>query len=357
VYLPQADFDNVVIYMDQVVEIGQELDNQDFIALGMEHVATSLVYLTRFEQAEERAHQALQVTRQIGDRMHEANLLSEVLPLIAFHQGDLQQAETYLQQGLQIAARINYLEGQALASYFLGELARWKGEYETALHYANAALKAALPLEEYLPFLLAPVLGSLGMIYLEISPQFHDKTLELHQQALRLLENPMAIMTGAKTWADLGECAIMTGDLPLADTVIAAGLNTPNTYSLIERPRHLAASAKLAGAQGDWERAVTLAAEARNHAEEHLLRQHYPLTALVQGQVYAGAGQVEPALEAFDTAQREASAFGMRPILWQAHLAAAGALSDLGRQPEAEQHRAAAEKILYEIATCLRIRN
>jgi class 3 adenylate cyclase/tetratricopeptide (TPR) repeat protein len=346
----QADFDNVVVYMDQVVEIGQELDNPDFIALGMEHVATSLVYLTRFEQAEERAHQALQVTRQIGDRMHEANLLSEVLPLIAFHQGDLQQAETYLQQGLQIAARINYLEGQALASYFLGELARWKGEYETALHYANAALKAALPLEEYLPFLLAPVLGSLGMIYLEISPQFHDKTLELHQQALRLLENPMAAMTGAKTWADLGECAIMTGDLPLADTVIAAGLNTPNTYSLIERPRHLAASAKLAGAQGDWERAVTLAAEARTHAEEHLLRQHYPLTALVQGQVYAGAGQVEPALEAFDTAQREASAFGMRPILWQAHLAAAGALSDLGRQPEAEQHRAAAGKILYEIA-------
>jgi tetratricopeptide (TPR) repeat protein len=346
----QADFENVVYYMDQVVQVGEEQNNPHFVAMGMVHVATSLIYLTRFEQAEEHALKALQVTRQIGDRMHETHLLSEALPLIAFHHGDFEQAETYLQQGLQIANRINYLESQSLSAYFLAELARWRGDYENALSYASAALKTALPLEEYTPFVLPPILGSLGMIYLEISPQFHDKTLELHQHALRVLETPMGMLMGGLPWADLGLCAVMTGDLPLAETVIATGLNTPNTFALIERPRQVAAAAQLAGLKSDWAEAIRLADEARADAEGHALRQHFPLTALVQGEMRLGAAQYTEALAALETAQQEAGAFGMRPITWQAHAAAAQAHEALGRIREAEQARAAADRVIAEIA-------
>jgi class 3 adenylate cyclase/tetratricopeptide (TPR) repeat protein len=346
----QADFENVVIYMDEVINIGHELDNQEFVATGLEHVATSLVYLTRFDQAEERGQQALQAARKLGDRVHEANMLCEPLPLIAFHQGDFQQAEAYLQLGLEISNRIDYVEGKALSAYLLGELARWRGDYQAALQYSQQAMAAALPLEAYLPFLLAPVLGSVGMIYLEISPQFHDKTLEFHQHALRLLETPLGIMTAGLPWSDLALCAVMTGDLALADTVIAASLNTPNTYSLIERPRQLAAAAQLAGARGDWNRAVTLANEARSHAEDRLIRQHYPLTALVQGQAYAGAGQLEQAFQALDKARQEAQAFGMQPVAWQVYRLTAQVLEKLGQQQEADQARAAASRVINEIA-------
>jgi tetratricopeptide (TPR) repeat protein len=306
--------------------------------------------MTKFEQAEERGQKALATARQAGDRMHESDLLAEALPLIALHHGDLPGAEAHLQLARQIADRINYLEGQALSGYYLSEIARWRGEYESALRYGQRALEAASGLEEYAPYLLAPVLGSLGMVYLEISPQFHDKTLELHKHALRLLESPLGFMTGAISWADLCLCAVMTGDLELAQVTLDKALSVPNTYSMIERPRHLIGGARLAAAQGDWERALSLANDARAHAEERELRQHYPLTALTQGIVNAAAGHSEAALAALDQARGEAEASNMRPILWQAHAAAAGALSDLGRHQAAEQHRAAAEKILTEIA-------
>jgi class 3 adenylate cyclase/tetratricopeptide (TPR) repeat protein len=346
----RADFENVYRYMDRVVELGQEENNQEYIITGLGHITISLVFMTKFKQAEERGQQALSTARQGGDRMHEVDLLAEALPLIALHHGDLPGAEAHLQLALQIAARINYLEGQTLSAYYLGEIARWRGEYESALHFGQRALQAASGLEEYAPFLMAPVLGSLGMAYLEISPHFHDKALELHQHALRLLESPMGIITGAISWADLCLCAIMTGDLELAQVTLDKALTVPNTYSIIERPRHLVGAARLAGAQGDWERALSLADEARVHAEQHLLRQHYPLTALTQGILNASAGRPEVALAALQKARQEAEMSNMRPILCEAHTAIAGLLSDLGRHQAAEQHRAAAEKILNEIA-------
>jgi predicted ATPase/class 3 adenylate cyclase len=350
----RADFENVVYYMDQVVQIGQELDNQEYVAMGLNHVALSLIYLTRFKQAEERAREGLKTARQIGDRIHEAELLSETWPLLAFHHGDLEQAEGYLHQGLEIANRIQYLEAEAMATYFLGEISRWQGDYEDALRHATSALEIALPLEEYLPFLLAPVLGSLGMIYLEISPSFHEKTVDLHRHALRLLENPMGTMTGGLPWADLGLCAVMIGDLPLAQTVIETCLSTPNTYALLERPRHLAASAQIAGAEGDWQEARRLAAEARTFAETRGLRHHIPLTALVEGQVNVQAGEPEAALQALEVAHREAEAMGMHPILWQAHAAAAQAYAALGQPALADGERSAAESVLLDIASGIR---
>jgi tetratricopeptide (TPR) repeat protein len=211
-------------------------------------------------------------------------------------------------------------------------------------------LEAASGLEEYAPFLLAPVLGSLGMVYLEISPHFHEKTLELHHHALRLLETPLGFMTGAISWADLCLCAVMTGDFELAQVTLDKALNVPNTYSMIERPRHLVGAARLAGAQGDWERALKQANDARAYAEERQLRQHYPLTALTQGKVQLEMGEHEAALEALSTAKKEAVQMGMRTILWQAHAAAGAALEGLDRTRQAEEERLTADKILSDIA-------
>jgi class 3 adenylate cyclase/tetratricopeptide (TPR) repeat protein len=345
----QADFDQVVTFMDEVIAVGQELDSPEYIAMGLDHIATSLAYLTQFDEAQRRAEQGLEVARSIGDREHEAFILGIPLPLSAFHKGELDEAEGYLRQALEIATNIGLLEVQALVGYLLGEVARWRGEYETALKYGYSALETALPLEEFLPFVLVPVLGSLGMIYLEISPQFTDKIAEFHLHALRLLESPIGRMTGGLAWADLGLCAIELGDLEIARDALDKGLHVPNMFSRIERPRHLGGTALLACTQGELEEAVSLADEAREYAEARQLRQHYPLTALIQGKVRAAAGQSERALAALDQAVLEAETLRMRPILWQAHTAAAEVLEAAGRLPEAEAKRAQARGVVAEI--------
>jgi hypothetical protein len=80
------------------------------------------------------------------------------------------------------------------------------------------------------------------------------------------------------------------------------------------------------------------------------MRYHYPLTALVEGQVLAARGEHERGLEALERAEKEALALGMRPIVWQARLARSSALAAVEQMDRARQERAAARAIVQEIA-------
>lgn len=346
----QADFSGVKAYMSEVVNIGEELGTKEHIALGLEHVASSLVYLTEFDEALEKAQEGLRVAREIGDRAHEAWLLAMALPVCHIRNGDFEQAINALNEGLEIATKIGHLAPQAIAAYLLGEIYRWRGEYERALQFGHLSSEAATPLEPYMPFMLVPALGSLGMIYLEISEKFTDKIAEFHLHALRLLETPSGTPTGGTAWADLGHCAIALGDFKVADEVLQKGLNYPNMFMRLERPRHLSGAALLASSRGEHEEAVRLAIEARDYAQARGMRHHYPLTDLIKGKVLVANGEFEAGLEALELAESEALELDMRPVVWQARAQAAIALEASGQKDLAEEKRTAAKAMVVEIA-------
>jgi tetratricopeptide (TPR) repeat protein len=333
-----------------VTRLGREMGNPAYIAMGSEHVATSLVYMGRFEEAYVRAQEGLQAARQIGDLEHEATLLALALPFIHIRNGDFEAARLSLNQALDISVKIGMLIAQVFAAHFLSKIAYWQGEYEAALRWGKQSLEVALPFENFASFLLVPVLGSLGMVYLDISEKFIDKVAEFHQHALRLLEGPPGTMSGSTVWADLGHCAIALGDLDLAEEVLQKGLNFPNIFQLLERPRNLAGAALLACARGEFDEAVRLAEEARADAEEHGLRHLYPLTALIRGKVFAARGDHNEAFASLELAEQEAQELGMRPLVWQARAAAADVLTALGQASQAEEKRQAAQAMVGEIA-------
>ena len=345
-----ADFDNVVRYMDQVIAIGQELDNKNHIAMGLEHVASSLVYMTRFDDAHERALEGLKVAREIGDREIEAWQLSLALPLIHIRNGDLETARASAIEGLEIGRKIGVLFPQAIAAYILSEIAHWRGEYELALSLGHESLEAGKPLEPFAPFVLVPPLGALGMVYLDISEEFTDHIAEFHLHALRLLESPAGAMLGGTAWADLCLCALTLGDLQIAEEALEKGLNYPNTFMWLERPRNLAGAALLACARGELDEALRRAEEARAFAEERQMRYLYPLTSLVRGKVLLARGEIEASLENLERAEEEARSLGMRPYVWQAQVAAAEALEAAGLVEQAESRRAQAKAMAEEIA-------
>ncbi len=346
----QADFSGVMAYMGEVIEIGEDLGNKEHIAMGLEHVASSLVYLTEFEQALEKAQEGLKVAREIGDRDHEAWLLSMSLPICYIRNGDFTAARTALEEGLQVATKIGALGPLTIAAYLLAEIARWQGEYETALRFGKLSLQAASPLEPFMPFFVVPALGSLGMVYLEISEEFTDEIADFHLHALRLLESPLGKMSGGTAWADIGHCAIALGDLKVAEEVTELGLSYPNMFMLLERPRHLSAAALLASTKGEHGEAVSLAAEGRAYAEERGMCHLYPLSALIHGKVLIANGEIEAGLEALEQAESEALELGMRPIVWQARAAAADVLVTTGQTKQAEAKREAAKAMVAEIA-------
>lgn len=346
----RADFDSVVSIMGEVVEIGQQIGSQEFIVMGLDHISSSLLFMTRYDEALEKAEHALQMARQIGDREHEASLLTSTLPACYIRNGDFQAARQALLEGLEIAIRIGSIFSQAWAGWILAELLRSLGEYEQALQYGQAALEAALPLEEFMPFLVVPPLGTLGSIYLDLSVQFKDKINELHHHALRLLESPAATMSGGTAWADLGFCALAQGDLVLAGEMFDKGLHVPTMFTLVEQPRHLVGAALLACARGELDLASRLAGEAQAYAAERQMHHLLPLAALTVGKIRIACGELTAGLQAYMDAESSALGLGMRPLAWQAMAAAGDALEAAGQNEPAMEKRTAAQSLVIEIA-------
>lgn len=346
----QADFDSVLLHMGELVEIAEQLGSREYLATGLEHISSSLLYLTRFDEAFEKAQETLRISREVGNREHEAWVLSLTLPLCYIREGDFEAAQDSLKEGLQVATKIGAIASIIIANWLLAEVARWLGEYQRALEYGNRAVQTALPVEEYMPFLLVPPLGTLGTVYLEISAQFMDKVFEFHRHALRLLESPAAAMTGGTAWADVGHCAIEIGDLELAEQVFQKGLNHMTMLSMLERPRHLAGYGLLACAQGKLDEALALVEQAQDYARERGMRHLYPLTSLAAGQVHLARNDVDQALVSFKQAETFAAELKMRPMLWQACIWEAQALTKAGSQEKAQAKRDQARIVIDEIA-------
>jgi tetratricopeptide (TPR) repeat protein len=345
-----ADFDQLNHYMGEVIQIGQALGVKEHMAMGLEHVAGSLMFLTRFDEAWEKGQEGLQIAREIGDREHEAWLLIQSLGIVLAARGDLDAARESAEQGVQLAERIGALMPLTYGHWLLGEIARWRGEYERALAHGQSGIQAVMPLEEFMPFALVQVLGSMGSAYLEISGHFTDDVARFHRHALRLLESPAGMMGGGTAWADLGFCALACDDLEAAEESFQKGLNHPTMFMLIERPRYLLGSALVALARGQLDTALRLAGEARRFAEERGLQFDEPLIALGRAKILAARGEAERSLAEFERAEALAQEMGMRPIIWQARAGAAGALARLGQEEEAQARRDAAGEMVAEIA-------
>ena len=345
-----ADFDGVIQHMGHLTEVGQRLDSKEFQAMGMNHIASSLLYMTRFDDAWEKAQETLALTREIGDRLHEAALLTETIPFYQIRQGDLAAADDSLVQGLEIAGRISAVYGLVYGYWLRGEIARWQGRYEAAIAHQQHSLAVALPLEEFMPFLVVQPLGALGSIYLELSGHFTEDVHKFHHHALKLFENPMTGMGGASPWADMGWCALTIGDTAMAEQLFHRGVNEPSMFMQLEHPRFLVGLALLAAQSGETEKAGKLVEQAVAYVKERQMRHLYPLVEMTSGRVLAYANQHSQAADAFGRAVAAAEPLGMRPTIWQAHIHAARSLDALGEREAAADQREAARAIVESIA-------
>ncbi|HYN87733.1 MAG TPA: AAA family ATPase, partial [Ardenticatenaceae bacterium] len=346
-----ADFDGVVSYMSEAMELGRELNIKTQMVEGLDHIATTQILMTEYDKAWQTAQEALRLAAEIGDRAHEATLLAWPLPLYHLRNGDLELAWRTAEEGTRLAARIGSAYGEPSGALTLGELALMRGAYEQAIEHFQHALEAGR--RTGFAFFEALALCGLGTAYLQISPALAARTLEYHGEAVKVLERPAGNVMGASAWVELGLCALALGAVETAERYFRQGLTTPTMPVNLERPRLLVGLALIELARNDVDMALELVGEARAVAERRGMRHLYPAIAFAAGQVNAVWGEPERALEQYLRAEELALEMGLRPLLWRARARAAELLAGLGDSSEAEAKQQQAEATIAEVAALI----
>ena len=201
-----------------------------------------------------------------------------------------------------------------------------------------------------MPYWQAAPLCALGTTYQDISMELAGQAMEFHAQALELMDMPLGTVMGASCWADIGFCALATGDLERASDLFNKGLTISTAMRYLARPQLLVGSAFVELAKGRSDEAARLVNEARQFVEDRAMQHLYAFVAFAGAQVSAAQGHAGEALDSFTRAEEQALLMQLRPLVWQARAGAAMVHSGAGRTSHAEVKRAEARDMVDEIA-------
>jgi tetratricopeptide (TPR) repeat protein len=308
----KADFEEGVKHLENLVDVGREL-NRDFeTAFGLVHSANSWTYLARFDKAWPAANEARTFTESRGDLMHLAETLAFSYAFSQLGFGEVAAAYASAEEGVKIGLRIGHLYAVTVGSLVAGSIARWQGDPALAMSHFERGLDAAKTLQ--FPFAIAMLMAAMCGTLVEQDVANFDVTREMHEQVMQLLAHPMGTVGGGSAWADLGECALALGRYDIAREHFQRGLTTPTVMKYLNRPRFLIGLARVELAQGRMDEAVADVAEARAFAEAHKMLWWYPMISLAEADVNAALSHDAGALECYRSAEAQAAWLGMTPV-------------------------------------------
>ena len=348
VFVGTGDLAGALGHQKESLQIGRDLDDDESRLFGMVHIANTMAFLARFDEAWERGEEAREKAEELGNRKYLSEALTFPIPLYHLRNGDMGSAREAAEEGMNIGAQIGAAASESGGAFLLGQIAWMKGEYEIAIECHQRALEAGRT--SGMPFWQAAPLCALGTTYQDISMELSGQAMEFHAQALELMDMPLGTVMGAMNWADLGFCALAAGDLERASELFNKGLTISTATRYLARPQLLVGSAFVELANGRSDEAANLVHEARQFVEERAMRHFYAFVAFADAQVSAAQGRGDQALDSFTRAEEQALRMQMRPLVWQARAGAAQVLSGAGRTSEAEAKRAEARDMVDEIA-------
>ena len=348
IYTSTGDFDGALGHQKESLQIGRDLDEDEPRLFGMAHIANTMTFLTRFDEAWEKAGEARKKAEELGNRKYLSEALTFPIPLYHLRNGDMDLARETAEEGMNIGAHIGASASESGGAFLVGQIAWLKGEYESAIESQQRALEAGRT--SGMPFLQVAPLCALGTIYQDISMELASQTMEYHTQALELMDMPLGTAMGAMNWAEVGFCALAMGDVERASELFHKGLTMSTAMKYLARPQLLVGSAFVELAKGRSDEAAKLVHEARQFVEERAMNHLYAIVAFAGAQVSAAQDRGEQALDSFTRAEEQAVRMQMRPLVWQARAGAAQVLFGAGRTSKAEAKRAEARDMVDEIA-------
>ena len=348
IHTSAGNFDNAIDHLSEADQIGRELGVDEPRLFGLTHIANTMIYMARFEDAWKAVGEARALAEKVGNHKYLSELMSLAIPFYHLRNGDLDAALESAREGTELATKIGAVQNECYGAYMQGQISWLRGDYEGAIHYGERSLQVGRAAG--VTYMQATALCALGTAYLNISEELSDRTAKFHSEAMEVMELPLGSAFGSVAYVELGFCVMALGDLDAASTMFEKGLTIPTAGIHLARPQLLIGSAFVALARNRLDEAWELVQEARRLAEATAMKHYYPFVAFADSQVSAARGETDRALENFSRAEEGALEMGMRPLVWQARAGAAAVLTTLGRRDEAESKQNEARAMIDEIA-------
>ena len=343
-----GELDNAYDRLTTAAKIGRELEMIEPKLFGMVHVAHTLNYMTRFDEARAAAEDAMAVAQEAGHLGWEAELRGLTMPLYMMAAGDFEGALKSAQEGNALAKRIGAVDREASACLVQTMINHQLGRYSDSLAAAEETINAAQTAG--LPYLEAVAHTEMAAVKLDISPALAGEAKQLNVRALELMEQPLGTALGGIVWASVGFASLQTGDADTAKGLFEQGLATPTGIRLFAQPQLHLGLAFVSMMKGDAPGATEYLALARNYSVEHKMQHVIPFVEMVDGMLHGGAEDPAGACEHLKDAAERAEAMGMLPVAWQSRAGLAAALEGSGDAPGAEEERGKARSAINAIA-------
>ncbi|HSG78135.1 MAG TPA: hypothetical protein VLD62_01030, partial [Acidimicrobiia bacterium] len=346
-----AEFDRVEYYMGQVAEIGRERSLEEPTLFGLTHLANTLVYLTRYDEALPVALQGLDAAEEAGNLKYQAELLTFSIPTIQMRNGEFEEAMGSIERGMEIAMRIGDRVSEAFAAIFQGKVATaqgFLGEAMALFRRADAALQAT-----GIPYLLALGKCVSGTCLLAIGGPCTEQAIGLHRETLEIMDMPTGTTLGAWLWSEMGHCALAIGDRDLAKDLFDRALTEQTAPMHLMRPSALVGAIEIALAEGRFDDARGLHAELAEYVTTRQMLDQYASIPFMAGRIAAESGNHDEALDRFVETLEMFTQAGMRRMALDVHRAMAASYRAAGREEDALGAEAAAAALVGEIGASI----
>jgi len=240
------------------IDISPAEDAAHARATALRNLGTVYASLGQLQPAEESYQQALQIDRETGNRLGQAEDLGN-LGTVHAQRGDLQRAEQFIRQALEIHQAIGNRLGEAAALSNLGIVYRHQADLNRAEQHYKEALQIQRQMNDRAG--QARQLGNLGLVYarrgdLDRAEQHHKQAIEIHRQ----LDDRLG---QAQDLANLGIVYAERGDLHQAKQYYKIALDMHRQIgSRLGEANALANLGRVAEEQGDLKQARELLGEA-----------------------------------------------------------------------------------------------
>jgi tetratricopeptide (TPR) repeat protein len=331
------------------VDVARERGLKNELILGLAHEASTLTYMTRFDEAAKIAEEGLQVADELGDLFIRVEMLSIPIVFNQIRQGNIDGALATAKEAGNLSRQVGSLIYNAITAGEISALHFARGELEAAYRQAEVALQLWSMMGPYGLFFAPMSRAAMISAATAIGGEFCRNVLA--EQAGPLEETDQ--FAGATAWTDLGFAALQRGDVDRAGEYFEKAVTIPTTFWLIERPRALAGSALVCLGRGDIDGAADQVAEAVRFADERGMRHFDPLLTFVDGQIVFVSGDYPGALERFEAAEGQAARMGMRPLIAQSLEAQVMVLNLLGRAEEARVRADRARTLVDEMQAAI----